>query len=81
MSVLVKSLFCICLVNLSSVDYCYRKLDLTMKPAVSLLCLHQGNHLLEDYVKEVCELCCLVDFNDVALKGIFRQYLMTIGIT
>lgn len=52
-----------------------------MKPAVSLLCLHQGNHLLEDYVKEVCELCCLVDFNDVALKGIFRQYLMTIGIT
>lgn len=80
MSFLVKSLFCIFFVNLLSVDYCYRKLDLTMKPAVSI-CLHKENHLLDDYVKEVCELCCQVDFNDVALKGIFRQYLMTIGIT
>jgi len=30
---------------------------------------------LEDYVQEFCELSHLVDFNDVALKGIFRNGL------
>ncbi len=45
----------------------------TMNPAVSrLLCLRQGDRAIEDYVKDFCGLCHLVDFNDVALKDICR---------
>ncbi len=44
-----------------------------MDPAVSrLLCLRQGDRTIEDYVEDFCGLCHLVDFNDVALKGILR---------
>ena len=43
-----------------------------MNPAVALLNLRQGNLPIESYVAEFCELSHLVDFNDVALKDIFR---------
>ncbi|KAL0173010.1 hypothetical protein M9458_033321, partial [Cirrhinus mrigala] len=43
----------------------------TMNPASRLLCLRQGNQAIEEYVEDFCNLCHLVDFNDVALKGIF----------
>ncbi|KAL0151201.1 hypothetical protein M9458_053392 [Cirrhinus mrigala] len=43
----------------------------TMNPASRLLCLRQGNRAIEEYVEDFCNLCNLVDFNDVALKGIF----------
>ncbi len=46
-----------------------------MNPEVSLLCLRQGDRAIEDYVADFCELCFQVDFNDVALKGIFRNGL------
>ncbi|KAL0204368.1 hypothetical protein M9458_002386, partial [Cirrhinus mrigala] len=45
--------------------------QITMNPASRLLCLRQGNRAIEDYVADFCEVCHLVDFNDVALKGIF----------
>ncbi len=45
----------------------------TMNPAVSrLLCLHQGGRAIEEYVADFCELSHCVDFNDFALKDIFR---------
>ncbi len=41
----------------------------TMNPAVfHLLCLCQGERAIEEYVSDFCELCHLVDFNDVALN-------------
>ncbi len=46
-----------------------------MNPAVALLSLRQGNRPLEDYVADFCNLCHVVGFNDVALKGIFRNGL------
>ncbi|KAL0169638.1 hypothetical protein M9458_034234, partial [Cirrhinus mrigala] len=49
--------------------------DRTMDPASHLFCLRQGNQCIEDYVVDFCELCYLVDFNDVALKDIFRNGL------
>ncbi|KAL0146718.1 hypothetical protein M9458_058058, partial [Cirrhinus mrigala] len=49
--------------------------DQTMDPASRLFCLHQGNRCIEDYVVDFCELCHLVNFNDVALKDIFRAGL------
>ncbi|KAL0198836.1 hypothetical protein M9458_007376 [Cirrhinus mrigala] len=43
-----------------------------MNPAVSrLLTLRQGDRAIEEYVEDFCNLCHLVKFNDVALKGIF----------
>ncbi|KAL0154418.1 hypothetical protein M9458_050267 [Cirrhinus mrigala] len=49
--------------------------DQTMDPASRLFCLRQGNRPIEDYVVDFCKLCHLVNFNDVALKDIFRQYI------
>lgn len=46
-----------------------------MNPAVTLQDLHQGKCPLEEYVRDFCELCDVVDFNDIALKGIFRNGL------
>ncbi|KAI2647952.1 Protein piccolo [Labeo rohita] len=46
-----------------------------MDPASHLFCLHQGNRCIEDYVVDFCGLCYLVEFNDVALKDIFRNRL------
>ncbi len=46
-----------------------------MHPAVSLLCLRQGNQVIEGYVKNICELCFQVDFNEICLKSIFRNGL------
>lgn len=46
-----------------------------MNPAVTLLLLHQGNCPLEEYVWDYDELCDVVDINDIALKGIFRNGL------
>ncbi len=43
-----------------------------MNPAVSLLRLRQGNGAIEDYVVEFLELSIQEDFNEVALKDIFR---------
>ncbi|XP_051527240.1 uncharacterized protein LOC127425358 [Myxocyprinus asiaticus] len=43
-----------------------------MNPVIQLLRLHQGNRPLEDYVEDFCALACQVDFNEVALKDIFR---------
>ncbi len=43
-----------------------------MNPAVSLLRLRQGNGAIEDYVVEFLEFSNQVDFNEVALKDIFR---------
>ncbi len=43
-----------------------------MNLAVSLLRLRQGNGAIEDYVVEFLELSNQVDFNEVALKDIFR---------
>lgn len=44
-----------------------------MNPAViRLLRLRQRNRAIEDCVEDFCGLCHLVDFNDVALKDIFR---------
>ncbi len=43
-----------------------------MNPAVSLLRLRQGNGAIEDYVVMFLELSNQVDFNEVALKDIFR---------
>ncbi len=43
-----------------------------MNPAVSLLRLRQGNQAIEEYIEKFCELCNQVDFNDVALKDLFR---------
>ncbi len=48
----------------------------TMNPAVfHLLCLRQGDRAIEEYVSNFCGLCNLVDFNAMALKGIFRNGL------
>lgn len=44
----------------------------TMNPAACLLRLRQGNRAIEDYVADFCKLCYQVDFNDTALKDIFR---------
>ncbi|KAL0194889.1 hypothetical protein M9458_008461, partial [Cirrhinus mrigala] len=49
--------------------------QITMDPASHLFCLHQGKRCIEDYVVDFCELCYLVEFNDVALKDIFRNGL------
>jgi len=38
----------------------------TMKPAVALLCLSQGNKTIENYIFEFLEISNHVDFNDVA---------------
>ncbi len=46
-----------------------------MDPAVYLPRLRQGNQAIEEYVEKFCELCFQVDFNDIALKGIFRNGL------
>ncbi len=47
-----------------------------MNPAVfHLLCLRQGDRAIEEYVSDFCGLCNLVDFNDMSLKGIFRNGL------
>ncbi len=43
-----------------------------MDPAGRILQIHQGDRPVEDYVEEFCGLCCLVVFNDTALKDIFR---------
>ncbi|KAL0153616.1 hypothetical protein M9458_051096 [Cirrhinus mrigala] len=43
----------------------------TMDPASRLFSLHQGNRPIEEYVVDFCELCHLVNFNDVALNDIF----------
>lgn len=43
-----------------------------MNPTVTLLHLHQGNCLLEEYVRDFCELCDVVDFNDIALNAFFE---------
>ncbi len=43
-----------------------------MDPVSRLIRLRQGNRFIEDYVMEFCELCHVVDFNDVALKDILR---------
>lgn len=43
---------------------------ITMDPAVCF-CLRQGDHPLEAYVEEFCELCSQVDFNDFALNDFF----------
>ncbi|KAL0190342.1 hypothetical protein M9458_013040, partial [Cirrhinus mrigala] len=40
-----------------------------------LLCLRQGNRAIEEYVEDFCGLCHLVDFNDIALKELFRYGL------
>ncbi len=54
-----------------SVDSHYRIHNLKMNPAVvRLLHLRQGDQAIEEYVQDFCELCHLVAFNDVALKGI-----------
>ncbi|KAL0152507.1 hypothetical protein M9458_052230 [Cirrhinus mrigala] len=49
--------------------------DRTMDPASRLFRLRQGNQPTEDYVTNFCELCHLVDFNDIALKDIFHHGL------
>ncbi|KAL0161105.1 hypothetical protein M9458_044830, partial [Cirrhinus mrigala] len=49
--------------------------EITMDPASRLFRFHQGNHNIEDYTMDFCELCYLVTFNDVALKDIFRHGL------
>ncbi|XDV24412.1 hypothetical protein PO909_028607 [Leuciscus waleckii] len=46
-----------------------------MNPAVALLNLRQGNVPIETYLAEFCELSHQLDFNDVALKDIFRVNL------
>ncbi len=43
-----------------------------MNSADNLVCLHQGNHSIEDYVEDFCGLCHQVDFNDTFLKDIFH---------
>ncbi len=55
-----------------SVDSHYRIHDPHHDPAVSLLRLQQGNQAIEEYIEKFCELCNQVDFNDVALKDLFR---------
>ncbi|KAI2655780.1 Protein piccolo [Labeo rohita] len=48
----------------------------SMNQATSrLLRLRQGNRTIEEYVEDFCELCHLVNFNDVALKYLFRHGL------
>ncbi|KAL0148130.1 hypothetical protein M9458_056532 [Cirrhinus mrigala] len=47
-------------------------IQIIMDPPSRLFRLRQGNRRVEDFVVEFCELCHLVDFNDVALKDIFR---------
>ncbi|KAL0194568.1 hypothetical protein M9458_008140, partial [Cirrhinus mrigala] len=47
-------------------------IQIIMDPTSRLFRLRQGNRRVEDFVVEFCELCHLVDFNDVALKDIFR---------
>ncbi|KAL0173334.1 hypothetical protein M9458_033645, partial [Cirrhinus mrigala] len=49
--------------------------QIIMDPASHLFCLRQGNRPIEDYVVDFCKLCHLVNFNDVALKDIFRAGL------
>ncbi|KAL0151738.1 hypothetical protein M9458_052964, partial [Cirrhinus mrigala] len=49
--------------------------QITMDPPSHLFHLHQGNQPIEDYVVDFCELCYLVNYNDVALKDIFRNGL------
>ncbi|KAI2646310.1 Foot protein 1 variant 1 [Labeo rohita] len=46
-----------------------------MDPASQLFRLRQGNQPIQDYVTNFCELCHLVDFNDIALKDIFHHGL------
>ncbi|KAL0159558.1 hypothetical protein M9458_043283, partial [Cirrhinus mrigala] len=46
-----------------------------MDPVSHLLRLHQGNRPIKDYVVDFCQFCHLVNFNDVALKDIFRAGL------
>ncbi|KAL0202432.1 hypothetical protein M9458_000450, partial [Cirrhinus mrigala] len=50
-------------------------IQIIMDPASRLFSLRQGNLSIEDYVVDFCELCHKVDFNDVALKDIFRNGL------
>ncbi len=46
-------------------------MTIKMNPADRLVHLRQGNQAIEDYVRDFCGLCNLVDFNDVALKDLF----------
>jgi len=50
-----------------------------MNPAVTLLCLRQGNRTIENYVFEFLEISNHVDFNEVALNNIFRHGLNAIN--
>ncbi|KAL0185364.1 hypothetical protein M9458_021061, partial [Cirrhinus mrigala] len=49
--------------------------QITMDPASRLVRLRQGNRPIEQYVVDFCQLCHLVNLNDVALKDIFRAGL------